>query len=298
MTDITKSETYQAALNHVIKNAEFRESIQIDIDYITQQKGNVYFCTGMMVNYAHANAIVSWFRDHNLIAFKEWCYIGAKLERMVFQHVPYEWFPAYKFFSPLLSDNAEIIDWYRQHTLPYYITPDEEKDRDNPKQPAFHGYQMLLALNHKWDLLRQRCEQILSMDLKRDRKYLIDHRFYLALANGDKAGMESVLTELTSPKVARIRNHEFAFTFTEHFIATHAVIYAKLAWWCGYELELDSMWIPKEWLPIQPLNDYPEHWDFLKQFDLWTPFDEYDDWSPQKHDLLIRAFSSQNRMLT
>ncbi|AGQ05926.1 hypothetical protein BJAB0715_01280 [Acinetobacter baumannii BJAB0715] len=37
------------------------------------------------------------------------------------------------------------------------------------------------------------------------------------------------MTELTSPKIVKVRNFEFAFTFTEHFIATHAVIYSKLA---------------------------------------------------------------------
>ena len=155
------------------------------------------------------------------------------------------------------------------------------KDRDNPKQPAFHGYQMILALNHEWERLAERCEQILSTNLRKDKKYLIDHRFYLALANGDKTEIETVLTELTSPKIAKVRNHEFAFTFTEHFIATHAVIYAKLAWLNGYEVEIYTPWIPKEWLPIQPLENYPEPWDFLREFDIWTSFEDYKDWSPK-----------------
>ncbi len=38
---------------------------------------------------------------------------------------------------------------------------------------------VVLALNHEWDKLRERCELILQTDLKR-KKYLIDHRFYLA----------------------------------------------------------------------------------------------------------------------
>lgn len=280
MNDITRTEIYQKALAHTIQHANAHKDALEYVEYITEKKGNVYFCTGMLANYTYANAIVSWFRDHNLTAFKEWCYICAKLERMLFQHEPYRWFPAYMLFSPLLSDNIEIIDWYRQHRISYDYNFSDIKDRDNPKQPAFHGYQIILALNHEWDLLRQRCELILSMDLKKDKKYLIDHRFYLALANGDKLGMETVLAELTSPKIAKVRNHEFAFTFTEHFIATHAVIYAKLAYICGYKLDLDSIWIPNEWLEVQPLNNYPEPWDFLKQFNLWTPFDDYEDWSP------------------
>lgn len=283
MKDITQSEIYQKALAHAIQHASFHQDIASLIEYITENKGDVEFCTMRLRSYAHANAIVSWFRDKDLVVFKEWCYISAKLERMVFQFNPYEWFPAYKFFSPLLSDNEEIISWFRQHRISYDSTPGAKKDRDNPKQPDFHGYQLILVLNQEWDKLRERCELILGVELKKDRKYLIDHRFYLALANGDKDEMQAVLTELTSPKIAKVRNHEFAFTFTEHFIATHAVIYAKLAWRNGYQLEIDTPWIPQEWLPIEPLAEYPEPWDFMKKFDIWIPFDDEDaDWSPQK----------------
>lgn len=283
MKDITQTETYQKALDHVVGHAKFREDIAGLIEYITENKGDVEFCIMRLRSYAHANAIVAWFRDKDLVAFKEWCYISAKLERMVFQFNPYEWFPAYKFFSPLLSDNEEIISWFRQHRISYDSTPGARKDRDNPKQPDFHGYQLILALNQEWDRLRERCELILGMELKKDRKYLIDHRFYLALANGDKDEMQAVLTDLTSPKIAKVRNHEFAFTFTEHFIATHAVIYTKLAWRNGYQLKIDTPWIPKEWMPIEPLAQYPEPWEFIKTFDIWTPFDGEDaEWSPQK----------------
>ncbi|MCU4378387.1 immunity 49 family protein [Acinetobacter haemolyticus] len=283
MSDLKNNEAIQKALAHVIQHAEFNENTVSLIDYITNNKGDVPFCIGMLGSYAEANAMVSWFRDSDLVAFKQWCFIAAKLNRMVFQFDVIEWFPAYKHLYALLSDNEEIISWYSQHRVSY-DRQGSIKDRDNPRKPDFHGYQLILALNHEWELLRERCELILSTELKKDRKYLIDHRFYLALANGDKTEMENVLTELTSPKISKIRNHEFAFTFTEHFISTFAVIYTKLAWRNGYQLDIDTPWIPKEWLPIQPLNAYPEPWDFMKKFDLWTEFDgEYASWSPNKN---------------
>lgn len=267
---VNHSKPYQKALAHVIQHAAFNEDTIEFVDYVTNQKGNVVFCTRRLRSYAEANAMVSWFRDSDLIAFKQWCYIAAKLDRMVFQFDVIEWFPAYKYLYALLSDNEEIISWYSQHRVSY-DRQGSMKDRDNPRKPDFHGYQLILALNHEWELLRERCELILSTELKKDRKYLIDHRFYLALANGDKTEMENVLTELTSPKISKIRNHEFAFTFTEHFIATHAIIYAKLAWKNGYQLDIDSPWIPKEWLAIQPLDEYPEPWGFMKDFVFGLP---------------------------
>ena len=42
------------------------------------------------------------------------------------------------------------------------------------------------------------------------------------------------------------------------------MIYAKIAWRSGYEVEVDLPCIPKEWLPVTPLDNYDEHYDFLK----------------------------------
>lgn len=280
-TGFDYKDSVQRGLQHVGQHAQEDESISRKLSYINNNEGSRKNCIAGLESYTEANCMMSWFRNHDLLAFKQWAYMAAKLNRMVIQYKPYDWFPAYEHLYALLSDEEEIISWYKQHRLPYLIES-EIKDRDNPKQSAFHGYQALLALNGQWDELRQRCEKILSMEIKKDRKYLIDHRFYLALANGDKNGMQAVLTELTSPKVAKVRNFEVSFAFTENFIATHAVIYAKIAWRWGYQLEIDTPWIPKQWLPIQPLDDYPEPWDFLKTFDLFTAFEsEWKDYSPK-----------------
>jgi len=254
------------------------------IRHLTNGTGSRRGCLGTLTSYAQAKSLLAWFAEHDLRAHKQWAYVAAKLNRMNFQLSPADWFPAYEHLYALLSDNPEIVNWYRQHTVSYFIAG-EIDDRDNPKQAAFHGYQALLALNGEWELLAQRCEQILAMDIKKDKRYLIDHRFYLALAKGDKAAMESVLNELTSPKIARQRNVEQAFGLTERLIATHATIYAKIAWRHGYEVEVDSPWVPREWLPIRPLDRYDDPWPFMKDFDLYQPFEDgWADWSPVPGD--------------
>ena len=283
--EIKKNEILEKALAHTIQKATYNDEIFDIAKHIEIEKGNTGFLIRLLQSFSDANSMVCWIRDGDLNRFKEWSYISAKLNRMVFQYDPNSWLPTYMFFGAVLSDQAEIIDWYKQFTLPYEVNAASIKDRDNPRQPDFHGYQLILALNGKWDELRIRCEQILSLEIKKDRKYLIDHRFYLALANGDQIGMENVLTELTSPKIARVRNYEFAFTFTEHFIATHATLYAKLAWLSGYKVQIDTPLIPKEWLPIQPLAEYPEPWAFMTEFDIWQPFDgDWAKWSPEKNE--------------
>lgn len=269
-------------LEHVGSHAD--ASMSVALDLIAKGQGSFSGCLRSIHQVSEAKTMIAWFRDHDLVAHKQWAYMTAKLRRMIKQLEPSSWFPAYEHLLPLLSDHPGLVSWYSQHRAPY-MTRLGIKDKDNPKQPAFHGYQALLALNGQWDELRERCERILSMDLKRDRKYLIDHRFYLALAKGDKPGMESVLAELCSPKIARVRNVELAFGFTENFIATHATIYAKIAWRHGFELEIGTPWIPREWLPVQPLAHYEDPWPFMQAFDLFQPFEgEWSVYSPTAPD--------------
>jgi Immunity protein 49 len=52
--------------------------------------------------------------------------------------------------------------------------------------------------------------------------------------------------------------------FTEDLISTPAFIYAKIAWRHGYEVVVDSPFVPSEWLPISPLDRYENHYAFLE----------------------------------
>lgn len=280
MTKLDYAASTVAGIAHVGPMAV--ASIDVEIDYLENGKGSYRGCLGILSHRVKAKSLMSWFQDHDLQAHKQWAYVAAKINRMIIQMVPWDWFPAYEHLYALLSDNPDMVNWYKQHKVPYFVAS-EIKDRDNPKQAAFHGYQAILALNGEWEALAQRCEQILSMELTKDKKYLIDHRFYLALAQGDKSKMEDVLNELTSPKVARVRNFEQAFGLTENLIATHATIYAKIAWRHGYQVEVDSPWVPKEWLPIAPLDTYEDPWPFMQSFDIYQPFEgDWAAWSPKR----------------
>ena len=179
-------------------------------------------------------------------------------------------------FAVLVFDNSELIEWYRQCNSMYY--PDKatsDGDKDSPKNWMFYRYQSWLALNSRWDELGERCERVLAIkdEIKKDRSYLIDHRFYLALAKGDKAGMEKVLEEKSLPKNRRIR-YEQESGITRDFIDSYATFFAKLAWYNGYEVEVENPWIPKDWLPIKPNDQYDDVWEFMKEFDIWQPFAE------------------------
>lgn len=277
----TYEESEERGLGHVggwAAGAKERE-----IEYLNSGMGSRSGCLRNLTSNVEALSTISYFRDHNLPAMKQWAYVTAKLRIMLNHLQTGEDYLVYDLLWPLISDNEDVIDWYRQHKRPYMLGKKiTGGDIDDPKNYQFYRYQSWLALNARWDELRQRCELILGMqdEIKKDRNYLIDHRFYLALANGDKAGMEAVLAEKCQPKQRKAR-HDQESGLTHNFIVSYATVFAKLAWRNGYEVEVDTPWIPKEWLPVKPLDKYEDPWPFMQSFDIFQPFEgEAAPWSP------------------
>jgi hypothetical protein len=274
-------ENLEKGLGHV--GAWAAGSKEREIEYLNLGSGSRAGCLRNLTSNVDSLSMISYFRDHNQPAMKQWAYVSAKLNIMLHHMSTGEDYLVYELLWPLISDNEEVIDWYRQHNRPYMLSKKVTGgDKDDPKNWMFYRYQSWLALNQQWDELRQRCELILGMQdqIKNDRSYLIDHRFYLALANGDKTGMEVVLAEKCKPKQRKAR-HDQESGLTHNFIVSYATLFAKLAWHSGYEVEVDTPWIPKDWLPVGPLVKYEEPWPFMQSFDIFQPFEgELAQWSP------------------
>jgi hypothetical protein len=253
-------DSVQLGLAHVVPRTMSDEFVPA-LGLIQSGQGNRKACLGSLNSYARSKSLVAWFRDHDLQAFKQWAFVAAKLQLMARQLAPTESIAAPHLMYALFSDHEDIISWFSQHTGYFQ----NNKDAHNPKQAVYFHYQAFLALRGDWDELKNRCDRILAMqhEIKRDRRFLLDQRFYLALAEGKIAEMESVLTEMTNPKNARVRNFEFPFGLEERLFSGFATLYAKLAWRHGYQLQVDSVWIPQAWLPIQPLERYEEPWEYL-----------------------------------
>jgi len=247
------------------------------VDLLKKGEGSRSGCLLMLAPNATAISTYNHFQHADLCQSRQWAYIASKLEIMRAHLQPNEDYLVEQLLWPLLSDNEEVIDWYRQNEAMYH--PENPSiaggDKDNPKSWMYYRYQSWLALNAKWDELGERCERILAMqdEIKKDRSYLIDHRFYLALARGDRATMESVLREKCEPKNRKVR-YDQESGLTNNFIVSYATLFAKLAWRNGYELDIDTPWIPKEWLPVRPNEKYEDPWPFMQSFDIWQPFPE------------------------
>jgi hypothetical protein len=233
------------------------------VNYIIHGLGNPRACAGTLASHAEASAMYAWFANHDLEAMKQWLYLSAKLEQLQYNMEVDTFSPEGKtlhLIKPLLSDHAGLIDWFAHFDAIY-----DMKRVENHKTSDFRAYHAILALRGDWPRLKARCEHVLSdpPGASAEQKYQIDHHFFLALARGDVGKMEDVLRQIVEPKAIRSRNDDES-GYTADLISTYAVMYAKIAWRHGYQVKVDSPYIPAEWLPIEPLEYYDAHYDFLR----------------------------------
>ena len=281
-----KSEKYQQefteGMHHLTTSLEGerkRESQRLHI--IKTGEGNPDACKRGLSSQALANSLVSWFRDKDLMECKRWAYVSAKLERIELQE-SYELILGSPMVSNLfaawtwlVSDCAEMIEWRRQFEPFGNFTGEEPRPKEITKSDCdriYAGYQLTFALRGEWDRLGERAERWLANPPPSIQKVTPDMRFFLALAKGNIAEMEEQLREITSPKQRRWR-WDWQDPYSYRLISDEAVVYAKLAWMHGYQVDVDTPYIPKEWLPISPIAKYeePKHWEFSRAFDINQP---------------------------
>lgn len=252
-------------LAHIKSHVDGGQSgIEIKVQNIVQARGNPRACALLLSGNAEANAMFAWFGNHDLNTMKQWCYVAAKLDQLYFQmqEDDPEWgrgFP--QLLKPILSDHDVLIDWFANYDLAF-----DMKRVENHKTHDFWAYQAIVALRGDWPRLIERCERIIAdpPGATKEQKYLLDHHFYLALAQGDIEKMQNVLQEIVSPKAINTRL-DYETGYTADLISTPAVIYAKIAWRHGYKVKVASPYVPQEWLPIQPLSQYDNHYKFLNK---------------------------------
>jgi len=261
-------------LSHVKSHIETFDEKDLSARIINRQ-GNSSALFLWIESMCLARAMVTWFDSSNLVLCKQYSYNGAIVVKL--RHLLRRMQQSMvmtvgsiilidELLLPLISDNEDVIHWLANDDGAFDL-----KAANNHKTDHFWAYQSRLALRGEWDRLRERCETILADPPRGSsaQKYLVDQHFYLALANGDIAGMEEALAQITSPKGLRGRNNNES-GYSESLICTHAVIYAKMAWRHGYQVSVDTPFIPVEWLPVTPLESYEYMFSFMESLNVDT----------------------------
>lgn len=253
------------------------------LEFLRTGTGSRSGCLMGLSGYCETRALLAYYGDNDLPAMKRWFFLSAKA-RIMWIHEVLNVISAEDFLWALVSDNKELIDWHCANQL-HYESLEKPDNKTIITSHHFARLQTNRALNHEWDALAADCRRALAQreSFKRELAPRVRiFEYWLALATGDKDTMRRYLLDLCTPKY-RYRSFNFESPFSNHFIVSYATLYAKLAWRAGYELELDTPWIPRDWLPVQPLEKYEEPWPFMQSFDIWQPFAEpYCAFSPQQ----------------
>ncbi len=262
-------------------DARANASLANELNHLRQGTGSRRGCLHNIQSVFEGKALLSWFSDKDLTLMRRHAYSCAMLERERYQFAPDGWVGAFGLLMPLMSNHPELIHWHSQYVAPVWSDKPKRNARNRVNAPEYHAFQAHLALQGKFDLLGERAEYILANppSSKSMHKYQEDHRFYLALAKGDMTEMEQVLYELTGPR-AKVRNFDQALTLTAHLLSCWGFIYAKLAWLNGFEVQVDTPYMPMEWMPMTPLTEYQtqysqeynEPFDFIDSVEIFEPF--------------------------
>ena len=166
----------------------------------------------------------------------------------------------------LLSDNEELIQKYAQ--LRYQKGKNAELSMDEmvaQGESAIWCNTVQFFMTNDIKGVERNLNIIETLTLpklpKNQQELKLDYKFYKALLSKDKSKCEELLEQLLSPKIHKKRNDN---TVLAQYVSQPALGYAKLAWRQGIKVEVNSPLIPKEILPIEPLDNYEIPYNFLK----------------------------------
>ena len=274
MSDEKNMASFEAAIERL--KLFLDPSIGLDADayvaHIEKGTGDPYICKALLHEYAMVKALLAWFEGGDVNALRKWAYISGKLKRITYQHDPKGVYFTPVYLMPLLSNEPSLIDWFSKFAYPFSSESGTlaATRLKNPKMDEYYHYNTWLALRGDWEQLAARCRVFLGNVPTKQAAYQADHHFHLALANGDVDGMQSALAQLVEPKLMKRRRQEES-GYSQDLICTFAIVYAKIAWRHGFQVNIDSPFVPKEWLPIAPLPKYEEAFAFMAESDESIP---------------------------
>jgi len=153
----------------------------------------------------------------------------------------------------LLSDNKELIQRYADLGHKVYMWMVE------------HGHSTLLyciqqIMKYDWERVKWSIEIMKTKNLKMAKGIQSDLSFFEGILEKDENKMREAIMQLLKDHKKRNKHMGIA----QDYISVPALTYTKLAWLQGIEIEINHPLVPKELLPIRPLDIYEDKYDFLR----------------------------------
>lgn len=218
---------------------------------------------------AQYRGFYSWYIDHDLAALKQWFYLASKLkaESTKYKGLGWDMWTPHDFIFPLLSDNAEIIQIYSHLT-----TENDNQGHQKPLSEAhlypdegrFKVRRLQSVLQNDWQAVAQMKETFYAQIKKPQNINIWQIEFYDALKAKDQQAIIDIIQQFLHPKLHKNLNKNLIDQLSGEVWSNIPVMFTKLAWMHGMEIEIDNPLVPMALMPIKPLAVYDDVYDFLK----------------------------------
>jgi Immunity protein 49 len=202
--------------------------------------------------------VYKYFVEGDLQSFKQNLHVTCKLDLAAIALDSYQRFSVgNEIFNALFTDNAEIINTMARLEPPYFLSACH-----NPLNPQFKVHMWQLAILGDYETLRTKVTKLAKNGVKADRKLAAEgNDFFSLLMRGDQQGLENLIH-----LDALIKS---ADPVTEDLMSFLGCLEAKLCWFKGIRVQIDSPLVPMELMPDRPLEHYDDVYDFLQPG--WVP---------------------------
>ncbi|MBP1201988.1 hypothetical protein JOD97_000002 [Duganella sp. 1411] len=211
-----------------------------------------------MSNYWRAKAMYAWFVQGDTNAFRQHCYLASKLTLASVGESGGATFElSGDIMFALLSDNSEVVK-----SMSEVETPQLKEERNNPESIRSLFYMLQLAIRGSDEKLEEMIDSIAKKGKRHAREEASAGKdFFSLLLKRDQSGLEDLIQ-----KHARMKNHD---VITDGFMAYLGTVEAKLCWYKKIPVKIESPMIPAELMPVVPLDNYDDVYEFLKPG--WIP---------------------------
>lgn len=223
-------------------------------------KGNRFGSLAALSRNAQCRALTALFESHNIDDFKNWAFLAASIDKLTIKEGLIGDYLVGDLCWALLSDCEKLIKWYSESTN-IFSSPYFRSRINDPSSWPYYRYQAYLAMRGELAEVGKRAKNFLST-AQRGRRWknvICEYQFQVALAEGNLRAMEESLHEMVLP--ARRRSiYDKQNGLTCNMLEQYATVYAKIAWRNGFEVNIESPWIPQKLLPVEIGLQYSDPW--------------------------------------
>lgn len=241
------------------------DDVNLIVDRIkkNQHHGAVYESLAKSCSYTGLYAFIA---EGNIGAFKQWFFVSSLLRAESCKYSGgWDMWTPHAFIFPLLTDNHELIKKYSDLTTvndqDHYKSLSEAINY--PEEGRFGVLRFQAVLRRDWDKV-DKMKEIFFSKMKKPQDFeLWEIEFYDALKNKDSNKAQDIIYKYLNPKVHKYLNQHLVEEFNGDIWSHHPVMFTKLAWINGLEIEINHPLVPMELMPIKPLAYYDYHYEFL-----------------------------------